>query len=244
MSWLTADPDEYPLALRGFFPLLVLLLALFVAQPAVSGHAEGEVAVSLIFYVAMLAAIHASGLGRSFMLAGLAISTLAFVTRAVDEAFDVSALAVPSDAINPALVFFVIFALLARVARDEQITMNTVFGAVCGYFLLGLFWAFVYVGMEKAEPGTFSFPEALDGDVSERLAELIYFSFVTITTLGYGDITPVRDVARSLVVLEAFIGQVYLVVLVARLVSLAYTARGDRMAGGPPPPARPNPTKR
>lgn len=122
--------------------------------------------------------------------------------------------------------------------------MNTVFGAVCGYFLLGLFWAFVYVGIEKIDPGTFAFSEALDSEASERLTELLYFSFVTITTLGYGDITPVGDLARALVVLEAFIGQVYLVVLVARLVSLAYTPRGDRMAYGPRPLVPPEPGER
>lgn len=90
MSWLTADPDEHPLALRGFFPLLILLLALFVARPAVSGHAEGEVAVSLIFYAATLAAIQAAGLGRGFLLGGFAISTLAFFSSAAEEALNVS----------------------------------------------------------------------------------------------------------------------------------------------------------
>lgn len=112
------------------------------------------------------------------------------------------------------------FALGAQVVAREH-----VFAALSAYMLAGLFFGVLYWAMESAWPGSFA-GAAGDGR-SDRLhlASSIYFSFVTIATLGYGDIVPHSDAARGLAVAEAVGGQLYLAVLIARLVSAHVQSR-------------------
>jgi hypothetical protein len=108
-------------------------------------------------------------------------------------------------------------AVLARVLQDRRVTANTVYGALTAYFLIGLFWGFMYDAIEEIEAGSFAFP----GEPHEsHTSELLYFSLVTQTTLGFGDITPVRSIPRALAAIQAVLGQMYLVALVARLVAM------------------------
>jgi Ion channel len=93
---------------------------------------------------------------------------------------------------------------------------DRVFGAVVLYLLLGILWAVAYQLVARLSPGAF----AGHTDAGGELAEWAYFSFVTLTTVGYGDITPVALGARSLAILEALVGQLYPAVIIARLVSL------------------------
>ncbi len=93
--------------------------------------------------------------------------------------------------------------------------LQRIAGAVAIYLLLGLIWARLYQVVELVSPGAFRVPEG----ESVNGASLTYFSFVTLATLGYGDISPVNIVARDLAVLEAIMGQLYLVILISRLVT-------------------------
>jgi hypothetical protein len=110
--------------------------------------------------------------------------------------------------------------------------------------LMGLTWASAYSGLAIAHPASFRFPTRLidpqDGDPTAlpHFDEFLYFSFVTLTTLGYGDIIPVSSGARNLSALEAVGGQIYLAVLVARLVGLqvVHSARERRDDSQPPDP--------
>jgi voltage-gated potassium channel Kch len=103
--------------------------------------------------------------------------------------------------------------------------------ALSAYLLVGVFWGAIYVAVEEGIPGSLlaagsRFPHGMD------LSDGIYFSFVTLATLGYGDITPVTPIARGLAVFEAVVGQFYLAVLVARLVGLRTVAEtGDGARG-------------
>jgi hypothetical protein len=97
-----------------------------------------------------------------------------------------------------------------------HITVDTIFAALSGYFLMGFCWALAYALVDHVLAGAFSVP-LVDGHTLDRA---FYFSFVTLTTLGYGDIVPTHPITRAMISSEALIGQVYLVVLVARLVAL------------------------
>ncbi len=90
-----------------------------------------------------------------------------------------------------------------------------IMGAICAYFLMGLVWAFAYSTLEFFQPGSFQMPP---GTVNQET--FAYYSYVTLTTLGYGEITPISAPARSFAILEAMIGQLYLAVLIARLVGI------------------------
>ena len=85
------------------------------------------------------------------------------------------------------------------------------------YLFIGLLWSDIYAILEHLQPGSFSFAHSQAGT---KLSDFSYYSFVTLTTLGYGDITPLTSKARAFAMLEAIIGQLYLVVLIARLVGL------------------------
>jgi voltage-gated potassium channel Kch len=106
-----------------------------------------------------------------------------------------------------------LLAILNRVSRHRQVTFQTVMGGVAAYALIAFVMAALFHGMDLLTDTTF-----LNGVVAN--GDYVYFSFVTLTTVGYGDITAATDLAKRLVVVEAFVGQVFLVALVARLVSL------------------------
>jgi hypothetical protein len=109
--------------------------------------------------------------------------------------------------------------LLQRVFQGGSITIYRIYGAMAAYLLLGLLWAEIYMLLFVAVPGSFYFsPETLVGQPPS--AEMFYLSFTTLTTLGLGDILPVHPMARSMVTLEALVGQLYPAVLLARLVTL------------------------
>jgi voltage-gated potassium channel len=112
--------------------------------------------------------------------------------------------------------------ILRIVLKSEKVTRETIFAAIVAYLLIALMWAFLYMILERVSPGSFSFPDW--GGRGETM-QFEYLSFVTITTLGYGDITPVTDKASALVIIEAVVGQIYLVVLVAWLVGMHVSRR-------------------
>jgi len=109
--------------------------------------------------------------------------------------------------------------VLLQVFREGPITMQRISGAVVVYLLLGLMWAVAYQLIELQQTGSFNFADVpAIGDTLS--AKLVYFSYITLTTLGYGDITAVSPIARSLAMLEAVIGQLFPAILIARLVSM------------------------
>jgi voltage-gated potassium channel Kch len=119
-----------------------------------------------------------------------------------------------------ALYFSLIaFALLRFIARQHTVSRNVVHAAIVVYVLLAFVWTFIFDFLEAWSPGSFAHVLSADSDLNWRV-EFIYFSLVTITTTGYGDIVPISPVARMLATLEALVGQMYLVVMVATIVGL------------------------
>jgi hypothetical protein len=110
-----------------------------------------------------------------------------------------------------------------KIALDPVISGNRIVGAICVYLMLGVIWALIYALLESAMPGSFK-------GLSESAwrvwnTDWVYFSFITMSTLGYGDILPISSSARALAYLEAIVGQFYIAILVAGLVSSYITAR-------------------
>ena len=129
------------------------------------------------------------------------------------------------DAVLFALVLGVLAAVvLVQVFRAGPITAGRIVGAVVFYLLLGLMWANIYSIIDLVRPGAFQFPAAPQS-ANEWVAQLTYFSFVTLTTTGYGDILPLHPLARTLANLEALVGQLYPAILIARLVSFELMGR-------------------
>jgi hypothetical protein len=115
-------------------------------------------------------------------------------------------------------VFFtyLLVVILSHIFRETEVTEDLITGAVCAYLLIGMVWTFVFYFLEQAKEGSFS----MAGNSPRDIGVFFYYSFVTLATLGYGDIVPVTSPARSLGVLEALMGQLYLAITIARLVTV------------------------
>jgi hypothetical protein len=121
-----------------------------------------------------------------------------------------------------AVLFFLMSSRLGLqvVLAGGRVTTNHLFGAMSVYLLLGVTWALVLGTLQRLIPGSF------EGLSTGSPSEFLYLSFVTLATLGYGDITPVHPIARTVVYLEAVVGQLYVAVLIASLVSRHVAGRG------------------
>jgi voltage-gated potassium channel Kch len=105
----------------------------------------------------------------------------------------------------------------------RSVTLDTILGSVCAYLLLGMTWTMVCILIQIFVPGSYAVggePLVIGGGGRGVYPDFIYYSFVTLTTLGYGDMLPLSPPARSMAVLEAVVGQMFIAVLVARLVGL------------------------
>ncbi len=157
--------------------------------------------------------------GMAFVVAGVLLSVLAVNIESGFLFFGSSA------AIFGFLLIAIAFTL-KQVAFGTEISFNRLVGAVCVYLLLGTLWAVAYSLVDAVSPGSFTgfTPQVGHGWDSEWL----YFSFVTMTTLGYGDISPVSAIARALAYLQAVFGQFYVAILVAGLVSAYIGSRRSK----------------
>jgi hypothetical protein len=196
------------------FVLLLALLALLVAIPFLSDYAVGRrilAALSSIILIAAVAAVQRTKL--SFGVAVCLIApALVFQYRA-QQTGDPADFAV-SWAFNAAFYAFTLGQLLEYVLRRDDMTTDKLYGAVAAYIMLGVFWAFCYGLVQFFYPGAFT----LHGTIKVLdLSELIFFSFVVLTSTGFGDIVPALIQTRFMAILEAMSGVMYVAILIARL---------------------------
>jgi len=115
-----------------------------------------------------------------------------------------------------------------HLMRAERVTAETLIGALCGYLLAGLAFGLLFSTIETVAPGSLRLGAAATGQTG---SDIVYFSFITLMTIGYGDIVPVGEAARLLVMVEGVTGQFYIAAVVARLISLRVTKPRDRGDG-------------
>jgi hypothetical protein len=200
----------------SYASLLVLLLANFFLLELVDDPRWGALGSTLLAAVALVVAISDPDAGHRITRRH-AIQIGACVALAPLVLFINSTELLALAYLLPAglLVTATLPVTISRVLRHRRVTHETVFGALCAYVLLGLLFAFLYLAVSELRDGPF-FAQAGPHEQSEYL----YFSFVALTTLGFGDLSPSVGLPQALTVLEALSGQVFLVTLVARLVTL------------------------
>jgi hypothetical protein len=206
--------------------LLVSWLALVAIGPWLTENIVGRGLWELLFTLVALSSIHMLRINpAAAMISGLlALPTLASLwLRQAIPALRLS---------QVAMVLLTLFLLnttvtvLLRVFTEEPVTVDTLSAALCVYLLMGYLWGSLYGLMYVVSPGGFQLPvwwtpsnqQGIATDVPMNL--MTYFSFTTLTTLGYGDVLPIGAAARAAVILEAVLGHFYLAVLVARLIGL------------------------
>jgi Ion channel len=201
--------------------LLSSILLLFVITPAVEAFRHGVLIMNAVAAVVLLAGSYAlSGRKRLFAVA-VALSGISIMATWILLITQQPWAAILSHSCVIVLITFFSVTILDYVLRGTRITVDKIFAAVCVYLLIGYAWTFAYALIDEIEPGSFvMLTTARLNSYVGRVLEMRYLSFMTLTTVGYGDIVPHSDAARTLAALEAVAGQIYLTVLIARLVGL------------------------
>ena len=194
--------------------LFFTLLASLVALPAVRPLGLGSSVVEGFLAANLVAAVFAFGEGRLRRFAFVALF-IALVARPGAALFHVAAVSVGSLAVWGVLALLAAAGALRFALQGQSVGAEQMFAALSAYVLGGLFFGLLYWVMGQFTPGSI----VEGGAPVPSVFTAIYFSFVTLASLGYGDVLPVSDPARGLAVIEAVGGQLYLAVMVARLVS-------------------------
>jgi hypothetical protein len=208
---------------RRYTTLLWSLLVLFFAYPIMSQLGLSRF-WSLLFIAELLLAVYAISEGKKTLMIAFALvapAVLGELSFFLFENQETHWFAFVSVTVFLAYVSAVIYK--TSVFGSGKVTMDRVAGAISVYFLLGLLWSLAYGIVSAVNPGAFNGIEAFSVHRPGAQEEFLYFSFVTLTTLGYGDMAPVSSIARTLAWVEAVFGQLYLAVTIARLVSLEVT---------------------
>jgi hypothetical protein len=206
---------------HGLSALFVILILLFFLSPFIETTMTSFFLA--IFYIPLLIAGVASASQSRFL------RSIAIITAAIVMAFNILHQNFPGRIFTGCwylsivtFFFLLIGVLINQVFRDGPVTRHRVRGAIAAYLLIGITWTYIYLLITFVVDGAFSFPPTTPAhpDDANLQSTLAYFSFVTLTTLGYGDTVPIHPVARMFAILEALLGLLYPATLLARLVSL------------------------
>ena len=199
--------------------LLISLVLLIAFHPFYDETAvKGVIAVRLITTLVLLSGVYAVADSRRRLAIAVLFAVPMLLTGWLYVIRELTWLRLLNHIFS--LLFFasVTVMVLLEVLRARRVTADTVFGAVCVYLLLGVAWSTAYSLTADVVPRSFSVDPARDLDGTLTSQDLFYYSFVTLTTAGYGDITPLSSIARTLAMMEAVCGVLFVAVLIARMV--------------------------
>jgi hypothetical protein len=199
--------------------LLIALLVLIVVAPLIPPERYWFL-VELIFDAILLAGVYSVGPGKH-RWPFLILTVVTFGARWGESLSGYRTLDVGALAITVVWLVYAVSIIVAHLFKSRDVTVDTIMGAIVPYLLVAIAFAMSFEIIEIRSPGSFSgLPENALYDRPELGDAMIYFSLVCITTMGYGDIVPVSSLARPFVVMEGVFGQLYLAVMIARLVGL------------------------
>ena len=200
----------------SYAALLVLLLANFFLLEVVDDKRWGVIGSTLLAALALVVAISDPDTGhRIERRHWISIAVCVLIAPVVLVVNSQSVIGLTYLLPAALLVTATLPVTLSRVLHHQRVTHETIFGALCTYVLLGLLFAFAYLALDAIQDGPFFVQPG-----AHKESEYLYFSFVTLTTLGFGDLSPAVGLPQALTALEALIGSIFLVTLVARLVTL------------------------
>jgi hypothetical protein len=205
--------------------LLVALALLFLFFPFVEEVKGGDIIVSILFSLVLLSAVLAVADRKGIFFIALVLAVPAIVGRWISH-FRPDLVPPPVFLVGGlALIAFVVANLLRFILRAPSVNTEVLCASISAYLMLGLLWTVAYWLVAQVNPSAFAFSTA--GATKQTMAgfDAFYFSFITLSTVGYGDITPVSRIARWLAAMEAMTGLLYVTVLIARLVSLYSTPK-------------------
>ncbi len=196
--------------------LMISLFLMLLIGPALAGKPFSSLVLVLLLSLVGVSSALSVLSSRRLFIAICALSLgcvgLNWLTRLVEASL---ALDVLTNVLLIAFTGALLTAMLVNILTDSTVTVNTLCRAVSAYLLIGLMWTAAYEIVVMLDPGAITSLTR-----ASPMGDFVYFSFTTMTTLGFGDIAPVSPYARSLTLLQSVIGPLYLVILVARLVAM------------------------
>jgi voltage-gated potassium channel len=222
----TPGPPTKPDTIRHrwrFGVVLVASLLLAVAQPLMSGLFDDEGCFDIFFSLLIAAVLLLVFKEKEHRRIAFSLGLAAFLGIWVGYGVGGPSgrvLLVGAYSLAACIFAFALYGIL-RAILAKQASGDAIFGAMCGYLLLGIIWSLMYFALEIAAPRSFEMQASGDADVVPARLDrgaLSYYSFITLATVGYGDVTPTTPFARTLAWIEAVTGQFYLAILVAGLV--------------------------
>jgi hypothetical protein len=211
--------------------LLLALVLQVVAYPFLDEHAGGRAAIAAFDLIILALALRASRAGGHETWLGYVLVVPAMVLQAVDAlGGNALGLYAASLAAQAAFHAFVVVCLLRYILRDEIMTRDELFAAAGLYVLMAFVFAYLYALVEHWQPRAFVINAANNAEGVTRWWDLLYFSFTCLTSVGFGEITPANDHARSLVMVQQMAGVLYFALVISRLVTMQSrrAARGRR----------------
>jgi len=218
-------PTLYSLRRSRYLFLLLALVVLLLVSPFLDGSRAHEVYFVTLFALVMLSAVRIASTQRSHrnvaLMLGvpwLALSLWGLVWQHTDLTIGANLLFIVFNS-------YVLGIVLRNVVSAVDVDFDILLGAASVYLLIGIIWTVSYTIIHQLEPGSFSL---IPSEPRPFFHQFLYFSLTTLTTLGYGDITPVSPFAQIWATLEAVVGTLYIALLVARLVGMYQSQRSQR----------------
>jgi hypothetical protein len=209
---------------RRFLVLLVTLVVSLVCYPLLHDTLQAHILSDVLLILVFIAAFRVVfGTGRSRVLALLlGIPHLVGLwTGYVLPGLPRSPMAIGLHLFAALFLGYAVATILRSILREKVVTADSIYGAFCGYLLIGMVFGHLDCVIEIAIPGSFRGDTEFTSQLQlehHRHFLLTYFSFITLTTVGYGDVVPIKSAARGMAMVEAVTGQFYVVVLIAELI--------------------------
>ena len=200
---------------KRFLVLLCLILGMLVMGPILEQFVTLRVMIDIFITIIALSMVSVISNQRRLLKIGAVLASVMILSIWLDNFFPYDAFAVASMIIGVIFTAIVIVHTLTFIIKSETVVKEVIYAAVVVYLLMAQVWAFIYLILYLIDPASFNVPQG-----QMDLWTFEYFSFVTISTLGYGDITPLTKVAKAFSMLEAIVGQLYLVVVIAWFVGM------------------------
>ena len=211
-----------------FLGLLIFIIAILIIAPLVDEFLQIRILIDILWTAIFASAIYAVSQRKHHIIIAILLALPMLGAIWSRHFVGHHTLQVVGYMCGVAFILFAIIQMLIFIYSHKEVTRDLIIGAAVVYLLMAIMWTFVFIVVETLHPGSFNLPEGQNIEAGEHF---IYLSFVTLTTLGYGDITPATRLARNLCTLEAVIGQLYLVVQVAWLVGVHVSQSMLKKAG-------------
>ena len=218
---LTSDaPRRIGLYRYSVAQFLIALVVVFVGIPFVEPFDKDKHIEVILMTLVLVSGVLAVGGHRRTLLLGVILVLPALVGKWINQYWPEQASVDFFYIARLVFLVFLIWEFLRFILRAPRVNSEVICAGMSVYLLLGLMWMFAYLLVARAVPDAFAFTAGPAAGQSLHLASAFYFSFITLCTVGYGDIIPVSNVARMLAAMEAITGTLYVAVLISRLVAL------------------------